>query len=133
MKENKNGGRTNVSNGISGFHETEKSESTVSLGDYRADMYDIVAQRHEEGKPSWEQNVPIRDILHSDTTLPEKRDAVVEAVTQSQWYKKKIADNPYCELESIITELEDVEEVEHFDLCLGSLYDEADYDRVWLG
>ena len=82
---------------------------------------------------TWDKTVDIKGILRDeDLTFEEKRDAIVAKVKRSSWYKKQDpADFPV--LHQIIEEMQDSDEVEWFDSTLAALYDEADYDRVWLG
>ena len=82
---------------------------------------------------TWNKTIDIKGILRDeDLTFEEKRDAIAAKVKASSWYKEQdSADFPV--LHQIVEEMEDCDEVEWFDSTLTALYDEADYDRVWLG
>lgn len=80
----------------------------------------------------WKYRVPISDIFYDkDAALEKKRDAVVERVRLSGWFRH--AENSDMHLVSIVDGLasaEDEDEVKDF---LHQLYDQADRDRAWLG
>jgi hypothetical protein len=131
----------NVEKGKQGFQETTKVESSAPLSSgydkasHRAAMHDLVSERTKEGKPVWDRRVNVRTITQDDNrSVEEKAKAVAALVRESAWFKEVMAEKSDPELLYVIEELEDeVQDAEHYDTVMHALYDEADYDRVWLG
>lgn len=96
-------------------------------------------ERRLQGKPQWEFTVRgFKDILSSDADLLEKRDSIVALVRASVWFNRTDGD-----LAEVLDELADVGHPDidwdegysaerHFNDCLNSIYDIADWDRAWL-
>lgn len=72
---------------------------------------------------NWKQTI---NIDWSGETFEENRDATVAALHASGWAGESDA------VGMLIEELEDTDTEDYFDLVWDAIYDEADYDRVWL-
>jgi hypothetical protein len=133
----------NVEKGKQGFQETTKVESSAPLSSgydkasHRAAMHDLVTERAKEGKPVWDRRINVRAITQDDNrSVEEKAKAVAALVRASDWFKEVEARESMGppELQFVVEELEDeVYDAEQYDSVMSALYDEADYDRVWLG
>lgn len=98
--------------------------------DHRADMYRLGQQRLAVGKPMWEHKISVADVFHNDAmTFPEIRDAVVRRLRASRWFKSK---DEFGDLPMLVEELSDAENTDDFNSAWSAIYDEADYDRVWI-
>jgi len=97
------------------------------------DMHRIAQDRKAKGQPVWDRKVNLAGIFHNDTmTFTERRDAIVRVLRASAWLKER-ADRDACGgLGEIVDNLADAEDAEEFDGWWDELYDEADYDRVWI-
>jgi hypothetical protein len=62
-------------------------------------------------------------------TFEQRRDAIVAHLRGTSWFKSK---DEYDDLPQIVEELSEVENVTDFDVVWSAIYDEADYDRVWI-
>lgn len=76
---------------------------------------------------TWEKTI---EIDWTGATFEEHRDATVKALNGSGWLE--IAYDPEG-LENLIDELSETDDADYFDAVWNAIYDEADYDRVWLG
>lgn len=72
---------------------------------------------------NWKQTI---NIDWTGETFEDRRDATVAALQASGWVEKN--DN----LDMLVDELSDTDNEDYFDLVWYAIYDEADYDRVWL-
>ena len=98
--------------------------------DHRADMYALGQQRLKAGKPMWEHKISVADVFHNEAmTFPEIRDAVVERLRASAWFKSK---DEFDDLPMLVEDLSDAETAGDFDSAWSAIYDEADADRAWI-
>lgn len=91
-------------------------------------------ERRKAGKPIWDHDVQIKDLLDTDDLSPENVQKVGKQVADrlcnSPWLTAKPDGKE--ELTGIIEEFDDVEDEHHFGLVLDAMYDLADADRVWI-
>lgn len=98
--------------------------------DHRADMYRLGRERVAAGKPMWERKISVADVFHNDAmTFTEIRDAVVRKLRASAWFKSK---DEHDDLPMYVDELSEAKTTGEFDSAWDDIYDEADYDRVWI-
>lgn len=95
--------------------------------DHRVAMSNLVADRKAAGKPVWDRRITVD--LTGITTFKKRRNAWMNAVKATSWYREHDEDT---DLWQAVDEASDAENVEHFDMCLETIYDEADYDRVFI-
>ena len=101
-----------------------------NTADHRADMWALGQQRLAAGKPMWERKLSVADVFHNDAmTFPQIRDAVVKRLRASAWFKSK---DEFDDLPMYVEELSDAKTPGEFDSAWSAIYDEADYDRVWI-
>jgi hypothetical protein len=85
-----------------------------------------------QNRPAWDERLDVSDVFHNDDlTLEAKRDAIVDRIKRTRWYRRS---DEYDTLREIVEELSEVEDVEGFDCVWDALYDEADTGmwRVWV-
>ncbi len=99
--------------------------------DHRVEMHRLVTQRRAEGKPIWDRKIQLRDVFHNDgMAFDQRRDAIVRRIRSSGWLDgRDDSDN----LVLLVEELAEVEDADALDNVWSDIYDEADYDRVWIG
>lgn len=98
--------------------------------EHRVEMHRLAQQRRAAGRPVWEHQVDVSDVFHNDDlTFEQRRDKIVARVRQSVWFKSKDESD---DLPQWVEELADAEDTGEFDPVWGAIYDEADYDRVWI-
>jgi hypothetical protein len=114
--------------------------STVSSVEHKVAMFQVAQQRRRQGRPQWDYTVDgFKDILHDEADIMEKRDRLVALLRRSRWFKKTEDAN----LADVLDELADVghpdidwgegyDPERHFNDCLTTIYDLADWDRAWL-
>lgn len=91
------------------------------------DTYRIASERQAVGRPIWDRKFDVSDVFHNESmTFEQRRDAICSRPRAHPWF----AENR--ELENIVEELEFSEDGDEFDGPWDALYDEADYDRVWI-
>lgn len=98
--------------------------------EHRADMYALGQQRRAAGLPMWDRKISVAGVFHNDAmTFPERRDAIVRRLRASTWFKSK---NECDDLPMFVEELSAAQNVDDFNSAWDAIYDEADYDRVWI-
>ena len=98
-----------------------------SKADHRVAMSNLVTERRAAGKPVWAHRITVN--LSGLEVFKKRRDAWIKALTASAWYK---GHDEATDLWNVVDEARDAESAEHFDMCLETIYDEADDDRVWI-
>lgn len=90
-------------------------------------VHELAAERRANGLPVWDRRINVSDVFHADEIpFESKRDTIVARLRSHQWYQEN------SELEDIVDQLEDSDDPDDFDYWWDALYDEADYDRVWI-
>ena len=80
--------------------------------------------------PNWKHKIYFSDLQREGIGLAfEDRAAIAQRFRESAWFKEDQKDG-YGDLESLIEELEDVEDVKGFAIVIGAIYDEADYGHA---
>ena len=98
--------------------------------EHRADMFALAQERRRAGKPSWEHRLNLADVLHNDgLSFTEKRDAIVRRIRATTWFQAK---DEHDDLPQCVGELAETEGMQEFGQVFDAIYDEADYDRVWI-
>lgn len=98
----------------------------TNTADHRVAIHQLAAQRRMQGKAAWEHRVTVD--LTGKTNFEERRDQFVRAIRASRWFKSQ---EEGSELEMLVEELEWCPTADDFDHVMGSIYDAADWDRVW--
>lgn len=76
----------------------------------------------------WKYRITAR--REENASFEQNRDWFAAALQGSAWFKAKAEeDSPLWWLWG---EIKDADDVEHFDLVLNAIYDEADADRCWI-
>jgi len=98
--------------------------------DHRVEMYQLARERRKAGKPVWSETVKVGDIFHNpELSFEQQRDQVCFRFRQSRWMRRA----PECEpIHEYIDELGDTEDQQEFNEVFQSVYDEADYARIWI-
>ena len=96
-------------------------------------------ERRNAEKPIWDHRLTIKHLLTSDDSDESAKESgrdIAKALRASSWLKADIEENRDClgysEVEQVAEEFEDIEDLDHLNLVLDSLYDLADADRVWI-
>lgn len=98
--------------------------------DHKAEMFLLARQRQAAGLKSWAQKIDLSAVFHNEELgFIEKRDAIVRILRASKWVKDA---DEFGRLVEIVDNLAEVEDEDEFDGWWDELYDEADYDRVWI-
>jgi hypothetical protein len=98
--------------------------------EHRADMYRLATERRAAGLPIWDGTLRLADVFHNDNlTFEQKRDAIVQRVRATAWFKGKDESD---DLVYLVEELAETEDNASFNLLWSDLYDFADADRVWI-
>jgi hypothetical protein len=101
-----------------------------NTADHRAEMHRLATQRRDAGKPIWDRRINLRDVWRNqDMTFEERRDAVVRRLRSSGWMATH-EDGDI--LHQLVEELAEAQDADEFDAPWDAIYDEADYDRVWI-
>lgn len=75
----------------------------------------------------WQKTIDLVDVWNStELSFAEKRDIVVERVRKSGW------PNENSVLSGLLDQMTDLDDVQEFDFLWDQVYDEADWDRVWI-
>lgn len=119
--------------------------------EHKVAMHRLATERRSQGKPIWAETVTgFRDALDAydhqnpdDNMIRAIRDELVTLLKASAWYRNA---GQFSDLHDTVDELADVANIEvfsptedpgyepirHFNSVLATVYDMADYDRVWL-
>lgn len=98
--------------------------------EHRVDMHRLARQRRAEGKPIWDRKISLADVFHNDElAFDRRRDAIVARLRASAWLKERDESD---HLVLLVEELSEVEDADAFNEVWSDVYDEADYDRVWI-
>ena len=100
--------------------------------DHRVATFEAAQKLRQAGRPVWAFTVRFAPIFHDESlTFEERRDQLVGILRRSKWFKSH---EIQCgtHLGEIAEGLADAEDVEEFDGWWDEMYDEADYDRVWI-
>lgn len=99
----------------------------------------VATARREAGKPIWDRRLTIKHLLTSDDSDENAQEVgrkIAAILRASDWLKADKEENDErlggSEVEQVAEEFEDIEDLDHFNLVLDSLYDLADADRVWI-
>jgi hypothetical protein len=86
------------------------------------------------GQPVWEHTINLAGVFHNeDLTFEERRDRIVDVIRASTWYKNRVeGTNVFDVLYELVDELADTTTGDEFNVVWDAVYDEADYDRVWI-
>jgi hypothetical protein len=77
--------------------------------------------------PTWRTTIDLADVFHDeDRSFPQRRDEIVSRIHASGWAH----DN--TDVAALLDELADAQTEEEFNDAWDLIYDEADFDRVWL-
>ena len=91
------------------------------------ETHQIAAARRAAGQDIWDRRIRLSDIFHNtEMSFEERRDAIVLRIRNSRW-----ADENETVAE-LLGELADTETEDEFNGPWDAIYDEADYDRVWI-
>lgn len=82
----------------------------------------------------WVLTVDVTDVFHDEEKpYEERRDAIVGRLRESAWLDLRDPEGFEREnLENLFDELSETADVDEFDSVWDAIYDEADYDRVWI-
>lgn len=81
---------------------------------------------------NWVETIYLSDIWKNERlTFEERRDRIVERIKASRWYRNR-DDAGFDDLGELIQDLSDAPDQTEFDEFWGVLYDQADYDRIWI-
>jgi hypothetical protein len=95
--------------------------------DHIVETYRIAQARRKAGLPAWAHQIDVSDIFHNEAlTFEQRRDRIVARLQASAWCRNSEA------VQELTDELADSENGDEFDGPWDDLYDEADYDRVWI-
>jgi hypothetical protein len=98
--------------------------------DHRAEMFKAAQARRKLGLSAWAFTVRFSPVFHDETlTFEERRDQLVGILRRSKWFKSREDGGV---LHAIAEGLAGADDVDEFDGWWDELYDEADYDRVWI-
>ena len=90
-------------------------------------MHQLATERRANRRPIWDSQINLGDLFHNDDlTFEQRRDGIVARVRATRW-----ARDSYTVTE-LLDELGDTTDVDEFDEVWNLIYDEADYDRVWI-
>jgi hypothetical protein len=93
-------------------------------------MHRLATERRAAGKPIWDRKIRLGDVFHNDAmTFEQIRDTTVKRIRASGWLEGR---DEFDDLMLAVEELAEAEDVKHFDMVWSAIYDEADYDRVWI-
>lgn len=74
---------------------------------------------------NWKKTI---EVDWTGETFEERRDATVAALRASGW----IDENGTLDFALLVDELAETDTEHYFNLVWNAIYDEADYDRVWI-
>ena len=95
--------------------------------DHIVETHRIARERRANRQPIWKHTVNLADVFHNDElTFERSRDRIVGILRGHRWAK----DNHL--LVDLLEELADTTTVDEFNEVWDVIYDEADYDRVWI-
>ena len=98
----------------------------TDTAEHRAEMFALASARRRSGQPMWSLTIRLGDVFrNAELSFPERRDAIVRRIRRTRWAQ----DSRVAEL---LEELADTSDPDDFDGVWDELYDEADYDRVWI-
>ncbi len=107
--------------------------------EHKGDMHLLARQRVREGRPVWADKIELKDLVplgddySEDYDFVTFRDAIVARLRGSKWYARKATgDEEDSDFAYLIEELAETDTRDYFDTVMDAVYDEADYDRVWL-
>lgn len=95
--------------------------------DHIVETHRIARARRAAGQPIWAHHLDVSDVFHNDTlTFEQRRDRIVARLRASVWHRDSET------VQELTDELADSENGDEFDGPWDGLYDEADYNRVWI-
>jgi hypothetical protein len=98
--------------------------------DHKVAMHQLVRERRSQGKPVWEHKIRLGDVWQDEELdFEQRRNKIVARIRASAWFKGY---GEFDDLPQIVEELSGIEDADGFDEVWDSLYDIADYDRVWI-
>ena len=102
-----------------------------STPDHKVAMHQLATTRRAVGKPIWDRKIQLGDVFHNEgMTFEQRRDAIATRLRGSKWYE---GSDEYAEIRTLVDDLTDALDADQFDAVWDAIYDEADYDRVWIG
>jgi hypothetical protein len=79
----------------------------------------------------WLKKIPLGDVFHNEEmTFEQRRDETVRRLRSSGWLTMTADD---FDLSDMFDELGETRDGNEFDEVWDRIYDQADYDRVWIG
>lgn len=101
--------------------------------DHIVAVHDLATERRRAGKPVWAHEIDLSGVFHNDEmTFTQRRDAIVARLMTSSWYRESDPEVSGTVAEIIRDQLAYAEDTDEFDAWWDELYDDADYDRVWI-
>lgn len=99
--------------------------------DHIVETHQLAQQRRDAGLPIWDKKIDVSAVFRNeDLSFAERRDAIVERIRKSGWLDGR---DEFDELVELVNDhLAFAEDVKEFDDLWDSLYDIADFDRVWI-
>lgn len=95
--------------------------------DHIVETHRIARQRRTAGLPIWKYTLNVADVWSNEgMTFQQRRDAIVRRLRKSPWHRSSET------VRDLTYELADSETPDEFNVPWDALYDEADYDRVWI-
>jgi hypothetical protein len=95
--------------------------------DHIVETHRIARARRDAGQPIWAVRLDVSDVFHNEElTFEQRRDLIVTQLRVSAWHRDSEM------VQELTDELADTQNGDEFDGPWDRLYDEADYDRVWI-
>jgi hypothetical protein len=102
-----------------------------STPNHKVAMHQLATTRRAAGQPVWNRKINLADVFHNeDMTFEQRRDAIAARLRGSKWYSGSDED---AEIRILVDDLGDAVDTDQFDAVWDAIYDETDYDRVWIG
>lgn len=95
--------------------------------EHRVDMLHLAQDRRDAGRPIWDRTIQVGDLFHNEGLEDhDRRDQIVQRVRDSGWPALNET------VQELVDELAEVTSEDEFNAVWDLIYDEADYDRVWI-
>ncbi len=102
--------------------------------DHIVETHRVAQARRDVGQPIWAHRIDVSHVFHNeDMTFEQRRDAIVRILRASPWLREDTGNLMHLwTLQELVDELAETRDGDEFDGPWDALYDEADYDRVWI-
>jgi hypothetical protein len=101
-----------------------------NTAEHRVEMARLARDRRAADRPVWDREIDLRGVFHNDSITSEARyNTIAGRLEASTWLRRKPAED---DLHGLVRDLRTAPDAAGFNEVWDAIYDEADYDRVFI-